>query len=259
MPMGEAEQRIRRLMARIAVAEYDTLKERDRAGKVEQDLQIIRSGFGTCTSTITGTVYGGRLVGFAGATVRMVGETTGADYGTATADGSGIYTFAGQIGAADSGLDAYTGHTNAGGRLDGATKIRSVSFDRCTTRSNEHLLSASPGRGVIAASGYVYPTATTTVGPCDFPISTTLDTIDTGNAGTFTSTWSPSTWSGAHGGITYDLSYDAGLVRFNLRLTPPGTIVATALSWTCPDPATSTKFSVVFSLGGGRTVTCQEP
>jgi hypothetical protein len=261
------ETRIRELEKRFGAGENDIRTLRRQVTAVREgvrDYWIDGGAPVTGFTTVAGTIYGGRLVGFAGATVRIVGHTTGIVYGTATANGSGVYSLdlilkQPDISSGVARVDGYTDYPT-GGRLDGTVQIDHVNLvPFADGATNVFDLKAGVIRGVVAATGYTFSSTVAVVGPCDFPIATGLDTTDSGNPGTFTSTGTGS-WSGTHTGVTYTLIWDDVNVEWHLIVSTSG-VTWVATTWTCPDPASSVKFSVTFVnvIVGGRTVTFAEP
>ncbi len=267
--MGPFAAELREFIRRLRLAEEDDRQFRRDLAALRQGIRDAWTEAGgrlTALTTITGTIYSGRLTAFPGATVQLIGHLTATDYGTATADGAGAFSIAFLANPGDGivgvRVDTYTDHPTDGGRLDGSAVIVSDAAFTPGVTSSGIQVRASGFRGVDADTGYVFPTSGVgQLAPAAFPIATALDTVDSGNAGTFTATWNGSNWVGTHGGLTYTLHWNQGSDRFEVSITPGFLVVNNATTWTSPDPATSTKFSVSHTFVGipGRTVTFQEP
>jgi len=156
--------------------------ERHRVAGVEQGLAALWSlqlG-GVCVTTLQGRARGGTGV-LPGATVKLVGSTTGIDYGTFTADGSGLWTAALELNSADATLDAFVGGFSP--RLDD-TFANTVNFTPCDV--NDWSTEASLDLQARPASGYAY-------WRCNLPIAGALTVVDSVQ-GTGTTTEAGGTW-----------------------------------------------------------------
>jgi hypothetical protein len=170
MSFSEAEARIRRLSARLGDAERRAAAAADRTLRTRQDA----AGFNQktladrCLTTLNGRIIGGLASPLPGSSLRVVGHTTGADYGTYPAP-AGTYSIPLSIPATELSLDL-TAYGPAGARFDPAGTTVNRAYSRC-------VVNAIPALRAPAAAGYTYLLGAAPDG-CAYPIANTLNWSD---------------------------------------------------------------------------------
>lgn len=245
-------------MAGRLVAELQRFLERlrraeDEALTIGRDLVILRQsmrdawsergGIRVCLTTITGTVRGCSSLLVSGASIRVVGHSTGTAYGTATTDGSGAFSFTAELSNSDTSINLYV--TGPGSRFQEST-AQNVSFTRCGTAS-VGTRTTTPVTGAYAC----HPT-------CALPLAWTLSVDDPVFGARTITVGVGSLGSGWVTTFTPDVSYQYPidpLQNGRLHIFPgDGTgYVASFTSRTCPTADGATKFEAIFPAPTGGT------
>jgi hypothetical protein len=204
-----------------------------RTRAIEEGLAMLRPTATRCTTTVSGTILGGGNLPLPFATVKFIGDTTGADYGTATADGSGDYTIDLQVDQADASIDGHVGPTP---RMDDTVAGNTLGLPpgvRCGTPTLDPV--GTPG------ADYTYmSTDPTDPVPTAFPLKKVMRGTDSVYGSPFDVTFdtiSGPEWAACVAGIAY-----------------PGH----ASGPTCPSSTTALHYNVLWS-GSDFVLTIQAP
>lgn len=182
MSLSVAEERIRRLMTRLAANEHRTRVVEDRILRARQDLAgFYQVGAGRgCTTTIEGKIVGGdNVLPLPGSTIQVTGHASAIDYGTFLSV-DGTYSIAIILDASDASLDLVI--TGPGPRFTAKPPV-TVSVMKCDINPLANIR-AQP------ATGYYYLSGPET---CPYPIGETLNYVHSlHGSGTMIFTSSPS-------------------------------------------------------------------